>query len=172
MIARQLKESAEPSLNSPSPFFFRGLQGRLLLLVLLPVVPALALALYTNLEQRHTREAQIKNDTIRLVQLAAANQERLIENARELLAVIAQIPAVRGDDLRQPQVFLAGLPKFYTNYANFGMADLNGKVVSSGLRVTNQISVSNRAWFHLAVQTRDFAVGEYEVSPGTGIWLR
>ena len=51
-----------------------GLRTRLILLVLLPVIPALVLALYANLEQRRFGIYRAEMDAIRVVQSAAANQ--------------------------------------------------------------------------------------------------
>jgi len=79
--------------------FDMGLRARLLLLVLLPVIPALVLALYTNLEERRFGAFGVEKDAIRVVQLAAANQLALIEATRQHLAALSRFPQARHNDL-------------------------------------------------------------------------
>src|SRR5215813_6076475 len=75
--------------------FGTSLRARLLLLVLLAVIPALGLTLYTNLEERRLRKAQVQEQAMRLSRLVSADHERLIEDARRLLMNLARFPAVR-----------------------------------------------------------------------------
>ena len=58
-----------------------SLRTRLLLLVLLAVIPALGLTLYTNLEERQLRKALVQEHAMRLSRLVSADYERLIEDA-------------------------------------------------------------------------------------------
>ena len=68
-----------------------SLRTRLLLLVLLAVIPALGLTLYTNLEERQLRKAQVQEQAMRLARLVSADHERLIEDARRLLVNLARL---------------------------------------------------------------------------------
>jgi len=61
---------------------FASLRVRLLLLVLLAVIPALGLTLYTGLEQRRVAAAGAQEDALRLVRLVAREQEWLVADAR------------------------------------------------------------------------------------------
>ena len=70
-----------------------SLRSRLLLLVLLALLPALVLILITAWEQRQLAAVDAQESALRLARVAASNQERLIEGARSLLIVLAQIPA-------------------------------------------------------------------------------
>src|SRR4029434_6205906 len=72
-----------------------SLRARLLLLVLLAVIPALGLTLYTNLEERQLRKTQVQEQAMRLSRVVSADHERLIEDARQLLVPLAAFPAVR-----------------------------------------------------------------------------
>jgi hypothetical protein len=71
------------------------LRARLLLLVLLAAIPALGLTLYTNLEERHLRKAQVQEHAMRVSRLVSADYQRLIEDARQLVVTLARLPAVR-----------------------------------------------------------------------------
>ena len=64
---------------------------RLALLMLLLAVPALALILYSNLDERRIETAGVRQEAIALSRLAAAREENLINNTRQLLATLSQI---------------------------------------------------------------------------------
>jgi hypothetical protein len=66
-----------------------SLRFRVLLLVLLAVLPALGLVIYTNVEQRRLAAAGAKEDALRLVRIAAADQNDTIKDTRQLLFALA-----------------------------------------------------------------------------------
>src|SRR5262249_39995610 len=75
--------------------FGTSLRTRLLLLVLLAMIPALGLTLYTTLEERQLRKAAVQEQAMRLSRVVSADHERLIEDTRRLLVTLARLPAVR-----------------------------------------------------------------------------
>ena len=148
--------------------FFSGLRGRLLLLVLLAVIPALGLTLYTNLEERQLRKAQVQEHAMRLSRLVSADHERLIEGARKLLATLARLPGVREGKRAACDPLFADLLTRYSSYANLGVIGVDGNVLCSGLPMTGQVYVGDRAYFRRARETRDFAIGDYQIGRITG----
>jgi signal transduction histidine kinase len=143
--------------------FFSGLRVRLLLLVLLAVIPALGLTLYTNLEERQLRKAQVQEHAMRLSRLVSADHERLIEDARKLLAALARLPGVREGKRAACGTLFADLLTRHSSYANLGVVGADGNVLCSGLPMTGQIYVGDRAYFRRARETRDFAIGDYQI---------
>src|SRR5215510_12514012 len=144
-------------------FFFASLRARLLLLVLLAVIPALVLALYTNLEERQLRKALVQEDAMRLSRLVSADYERLIEEARQLVVSLARLPAVRDRHRTACNALFTDLLTQHASYANLGVIDADGHVLCSALPITDQVYLGDRVYFRHAVETRDFAVGEYQV---------
>src|SRR5437764_15413244 len=71
-----------------------SLRLRLLLLVLLALVPALLLSLYTHAEESALVKARAYDEARRLVQLASLDQERVIEGTRQMLIVLAALQEV------------------------------------------------------------------------------
>jgi signal transduction histidine kinase len=145
-----------------------GLRTRLLILVLLAVVPMLALVLHSYAQQVQTATVHAQANALGLAQVAAKDQERLIEGARQLLVVLAQLPSVRNQDKAECGSFLADLLKEYPLYENIGAADLDGDIFCSAVPSPTTINMSDRSVFQLAVQTRDFVVGDYLVARITG----
>jgi len=76
-------------------FSFSSLRVRLIILVLLAIIPALGLTLYTGLEQRQIATNQAKDEALRLAHFASSRQRQLIEGAHQFLHILAQLPQVR-----------------------------------------------------------------------------
>ena len=148
--------------------FFSGLRVRLLLLVLLAVIPALGLTLYTNLEERQVRKAQVQEYALRLSRIVSADHERLIEGARKLLATLARLPPVRDRNRAACNALFADLLTRHSSYANLGVIGADGNIFCSGLPMTGQVYAGDRAYFRRARETRDFAIGDYQIGRITG----
>ncbi len=149
-------------------FSFSSLRARLLLLVLLAVLPVLGLILYTDLEQRKLAATQAQEDALRFARLAAADQAQLIQGMHQLLAALAQLPAVRDGDPDTCTTLFTNLLKQYPVYANLGAARPNGEVFCSVAPFTQPLSVAGSAWFQRVVQRHEFTIGEYQRSLVTG----
>src|SRR5262245_7358139 len=145
-----------------------SLRTRLLLLVLLAVIPALALTLYTNLEERQLRRAQVQEQAMRLARLVSADHERLIGDARRLLVNLARLPAVRDRNPAACNTLFADLLTRHSSYVNLGVADADGNVFCSALPMTGRVYAGDRVYFRRAIETRDFAIGEYQIGRITG----
>ena len=145
-----------------------SLRVRLVLLVLLAVIPALGFILFTARVQRTVATVTAHGNLLRVATGTAAAASRTIEGARQLLGGLAQSQEVRGSDPAACAAMLAKVRTLHSLYATLGVASAEGNVMCSAVPLTNSVSVANRSWFRQAVETRDFAVGEYEVDPLTG----
>lgn len=147
-------------------FRLASLQVRITLLVLLAALPALALTIYTNVEERRFKAAQVREGALRLARLISVDHERLIEAARQLLVTLARLPAVRGGDVAACTALFNDLLRQYPSYANFGVASPTGQSTCSG--VGGSTHVGDRTWFRGALATRDFSVGTFQIGRLTG----
>lgn len=145
-----------------------SLRFRLLILVLLAVVPMLALLLHSYSQQVQAATADAQANALRLARLAANDQDRLTEGARQLLVVLAQLPSVQNEDAAECSSFLADLLKEYPLYENLGAANLEGDIFCSAVPSATTTNMSDRSVFQIALQTRDFVVGDYMVARITG----
>ena len=142
---------------------FSGLRARLLGLVLLAVLPALGLILYTahqsgTLAARQTvREAQV------LVRLAATDYERLVANTRQLLGTLARLPEVRRHDASACNTLFARLKSGYSQYVNLGAVGPDGQVFCSAVPAARRVRASDRVWYRRSLKTRGFAVGDFQI---------
>jgi signal transduction histidine kinase len=140
-----------------------SLRTRLLLLVFLAAIPALGLTLYTNLEERQLRKALVQEHAMRLSRLVSGGYERLIEGSQQLLVSLARLPAVRDLNRAACNALFADLLLRHSSYANLGVIDADGNVFCSALPITDQVYLGDRVYFRRAFETRDFAIGEYQV---------
>jgi PAS domain S-box-containing protein len=148
---------------------FASLRGRALVLVLVALLPAVALMLYASAEWRKRAVAEQQDDLLRFARLVSANEQRLVEGASELLIALAHIPDVRRPDPgRCPQVLstlLAQAPR----YANLGVIGTDGQVLCSALPLDPAVRLDGRSHVRRAIETRAFALGDYETAPLSGM---
>ena len=142
---------------------FTGLRARLLALVLLAGLPALVVTFYTAAEQRRNAALDVQKNALRIARLASAGQERLIEGARQLLVIMSHLPSVRADDPAAANAMLSNLLEQYPLYLNFGVIEMDGSVFASGLPMAPDVNLSDRTYFTRAVETRAFAMGDYQI---------
>ncbi|BAY08462.1 PAS domain S-box protein [Calothrix sp. NIES-2098] len=149
-------------------FWFRhpnlsSLRTRLVLLVLLAVIPSLGLILYTAAVQRRSAALDAQENLLRMVKLAAANQRQASEGARQLLIALSQMPEIREGNVGECNRLLANLLQQYHSYAGLGVVDASGNLICSIPLATKPVNTADRAYFRLAKETRNFAIGEYEI---------
>ena len=141
---------------------FVSLRLRLLAMVLLVLVPWLALVLITQADERKVAIANVGDDAMRLIHIVTSNQAAQIEAARHLLLAFARLPQLRKKDPAACSALLAEMLKAYPLYLNMGLIEPDGNLTCSALPLREPVNLGDRLYFELAVQTRDFVVGDYQ----------
>src|SRR5262245_39169489 len=149
-------------------FALASLRHRLLLLVLLAVLPALALLVSTTWEQRHHASLGAKEDSLRLARLASAQHERLVEGARSLLVGLAQLSDVQMHNSQACSAIFADVQKRFPLYRNVGAIRPDGHVFCAARPPAGPKDVGDNENFRRALDTRQFAVSGYQIDPGSG----
>lgn len=144
-------------------YIFSTLRVRLLLLVLIAMLPAMGLILFSGLEQRREAAIDAQEDAMRLVRHAALDQERMIHGAAQLLTAIAQLPAIRERIHDSVSEFLSRLLKQNPSYTNIAVVGLDGKVLYSALPASASVNSGDRPWLQQAVKKRELVIGEYQI---------
>lgn len=143
------------------PHLLTSLRFRLILIVLLAVLPALALILYTGLEQHRLSNSEAQDDLLRTVRLISKDQENMLSVTRQLLATLAGLPAVR-NRVECSAIFTDMLHE-YPLLTNLGVVDTDGSFICSAAPFSGGIDVSEGSIFQQAVQSGRFAVGDFRV---------
>ena len=81
---------------------------------------------------------------------------------------LARLPAVRDRNRAACNALFTDLLTQQSSYANLGVVDGDGNVLCSALPITDPIYLGDRGYFRRAFETRDFAIGEYQVGRITG----
>src|SRR4030095_4836233 len=105
---------------------------------------------------------------MRLPPLVSADHERLIGDARRLLVNLARLTAVRDRNPAACNALFADLLTRASSYVNLRVAAADGNVFCRALPMTGPVYVGDRIYFRRALETRDFAIGEYQVGRISG----
>lgn len=142
---------------------FASLRARLILLVLLAVIPALGLILYTGAEQRRLAAENTRADALSLARLLAADHARIIEETRQLLLTLTHLSEVREADSAACSDLFSGLLEEHPRYNNLGATTLDGDVFCSAVDLGVPVNLADRDYFQRTVQESQFAIGSYQV---------
>jgi HAMP domain-containing protein len=145
-----------------------NLRARLLLLVLVALIPARVLGIYTTWEMRQAARTEALRDAMGLARITSTAAERLIEGTHQILTVLARLPEVRRRDTAACSKLFADLLKPNPHFSNLGAATSNGDVFCSAIPFEGVASIVDRAYFQRAVGRRGFASGEYRIGRITG----
>ncbi|HEU0038824.1 MAG TPA: ATP-binding protein [Verrucomicrobiae bacterium] len=104
---------------------------------------------------------------MRMVHLAAAGQDGLVEATRQHLAMLSRFPEARGTNITAFASFFGRFNKFYTNYSDFGLIETNGDLVACSFSRKDPVNLSDRPHLRRVLRTRDLAIGEYQPGDGT-----
>src|SRR2546430_1887896 len=139
--------------------FFVSLRVRLMLLIVLAVLPALGLIIYTAIEQRQQGIEAATEGARRLVRMAASNQEQLLEGTRQLLVTLAQVKEIQSQEVDACRAIFTNILKLQPVYGNIGAIGLDGRVFASATPLGR--GVGARSLFRNATSRLDFVVGDY-----------
>ncbi len=140
-------------------------RGRIVLLVVLAAVPALALTAYSTWDERARAEFEDRDDLRRLATLAAQRQEQIIAGARQTLVAISLAPSSVQDDQARCNEFLAKLLRAETSgiYHSMGIYNADAVLVCNAVPWQGKVVSPDRLYFQLPMATGKFAIGEYQV---------
>lgn len=148
--------------------FLSSLRARLTLLILLTLIPALIIMLYNAAESRQREADKVQVDVLTLSQLAASQEEQVIESARQVLISLSLARDVRSGDATACTVRLAELIQEYQGYTAFTVADPNGNVFCRSVPTTETTNIAGTFTFDRALELKDFVVGDYAIGRVTG----
>ncbi|MEF3697636.1 ATP-binding protein [Desulfolutivibrio sp.] len=140
------------------------LRDQLVILVLLVLLPALALAVYSGVAQRQAGIEESKQHIVGLVRLFAHEQARLMDTTRHVLNTLAHIPEIRARDVAATDRILAELHGHMPFYTTLVAVNPSGEVFGCALPETKPINVADREWFAEVERTKAFTVGRLLVS--------
>mgnify|MGYP000162146400 CR=1 FL=1 len=149
-------------------FQLRSIRRNLLIIVLLAIMPALAIILYSGLEERRRSIEDVRQDTLLLTHSMAESQQEFSRSVRQVLATLALLPQVQCLDREPCREIMGAMLEQHPDFLNIALTDRQGIVQVAGrsLRITD---LSDRKHVRAAMEREAFSVGEYIMSrTGTG----
>ncbi len=140
----------------------KSIRIHLLLLVLVSVLPALALILYSGMEHRWHNIEEAKADSLRVIRNLGYDHERSVESARQFLMTLARLPDVQKKNGPACNRLFARLLRESPLYSGIFAADSHGTVFA-GAPFSSTFSIRREKLFQNVLKTREFSVGEYSV---------
>jgi signal transduction histidine kinase/ActR/RegA family two-component response regulator len=138
-----------------------GLVARLFALVILAILPALAVQAYNEVELRRSREAEVRQEALRLAKFAAGEVDRIVENGRGLLVALSNLPVIRNPDRAACTAYLQSLRKAFPQYLAMGAIDLTGQPFCASEPIPAGANMADRSYFKQTIETGEFTIGHY-----------
>ena len=142
---------------------YPSIRAALVLVVLLALVPALAIIIWTGLEHGTMMAERTRAEAERQVEAFANLQERISETARQTLTTLAALPEFVNGDFRSMDGILKAVHANNQEYLNFTAVDLDCKVTASS-RLERGFDLSGRLHLKEAIEGKRFAAGEYIIA--------
>ena len=139
-----------------------SLRARSLAVVLAAILPSLVLIGVHIARERLAETAEATQEMQALARAAALDTEQSVEQARQLLVVVASTHAVRAGDPLRCDALLSDLASRFPQYAYLAVARVDGGVVCADPRAHTpaQIDVGRASYVTRALEGPGFAVGD------------
>ncbi len=145
----------------------RSLRVILLVVATAAMLPSIGIISYSGLEAWEQERLSTHETTLREVQNLASVQERLTATTRQMLSVLALLPAVRDRRVEDCTALFRQLVALNPVFDNLLLTDARGMVLASALPFDG-VNLADRKHVSDALASRDFSSGEYIVSRTSG----
>lgn len=147
--------------------FFKTIRTHLLLIVIISVIPALGIIIYSGVRERSQAIDAARSDALHVVKNFSYDHERAVESTRQFLMTLARVPDIRNMNVAASNDLLSQLLTQNPLYSTLFVVNADGFVHATGLPPLhpNPISVQQRRYFQEVLRSNDFSVGEYAICP-------
>ncbi|MEW6288018.1 MAG: HD domain-containing phosphohydrolase [Chloroflexota bacterium] len=142
--------------------FISSLRVRVLLIILLAILPALAIFYFSNQEGRNNEIAHLKRNTVELAEIIALQEADLLDGTRQLLLATSLLTEIREYEKGECSQILSTLLDNNNRYVNLGVANAKGEVVCSALPLTEKVNIADRQYFIKAFTSQEFSIGAFQ----------
>gem|GEM_PF-1618544 len=140
-----------------------SMRAQISLMALIVALPAAGIILFYGITLRETAIAAAVQETKKISDGIASEQEHAASSAEQLMTALAQLPDVRNHDAAKTQKLLAEILKISPLYLNISVAGPGGIIWASAV-TTRPVPIADRRYFRNAMLTGKFSSGEYIVS--------
>ncbi len=148
--------------------FLASLRARVILIMLVALLPAWAMMLFSIFRQRAIIESDVMKESLQAAELAASSEEQVIEGTRQLLAAFRLFFQTVSEPRTECPRYLGQMVREFRHYADLGAVDRRGDIVCRGRQGQDTQNVADSPWFSRALHSKQFSLGDYQVGELTG----
>jgi C4-dicarboxylate-specific signal transduction histidine kinase len=142
--------------------FFLSIRSTLVFLVLLAVLPALGIMLFSGYTLRENMIRGAEANMLRQIQVMASHHEQVVDNARLLLATLAKASEMQLLDPQGSRRLLDEMLSRNGAYVALALSDADGRIVSAS-PAQSFSSIADEPYFKDASQNLRFVMGSYHL---------
>jgi PAS domain S-box-containing protein len=146
----------------------KSLRVRLVLLVLIPSIPLLAITAYVASELRNRDVANARAELTAFASLAATDLQDASQETRNLLEAVARIPAVTGAAAQECTRILSAMVESAPRFGVMLMTDAEGRATCHSAGPSSLAYYGDRTYFGNLRRSGDFFSGEPVIGRVTG----
>jgi signal transduction histidine kinase len=144
------------------------LLSRLLALVAVALLPAIAIQAYNEFDLRRTRQIEVQNQALNLAELAAAKQLQIVQGIHQTLIALSELPAIKAKDVEACNAYLAKIKQRSPGFISFIVVDINGSAFCDATNDHRPSTAAGRSYLADVLKTGEFTVGEFAIGRKTG----
>jgi PAS domain S-box-containing protein len=145
-----------------------SLRFRLLLLILIVTVPTIVVVFLSYLGERDLRLETARSGIRMVLETLKHQQDAMTDNTEQMLAILADMPALKKKDPRTCSVIFEDLIRKYSRYGSIFALSMDGNRFASALPSPPPPNASERKYFKDVVKSGQLSVGEYTVGRTIG----
>ncbi len=143
---------------------FGTISRNLAMLVLVALLPAMMILIFTGIEQRNRSIEAAKQEISLLSQAMAELHMKTSRSAKQMLVTLSQIPAVQTLDIDVCTVVFQNVLSLHPDFLNITLTDLNGEVLAASKPIPSGTNLKDRKHVREALEKRAFVTGEFIIS--------
>jgi signal transduction histidine kinase/CheY-like chemotaxis protein len=144
------------------------LLSRLLVLVAVALLPAIAIQAYNEFDLRRARQIEVQNQALNLAELAAAEQQQIVQGIHQVLITLSELPSIRARDSDSCNAYMGAIKQRFPGFLTLVVTDMNGVTFCTPDNNRRPVDVSRRAYFANLRKTGAFSVGEFSLGLSSG----
>lgn len=148
------------------PWF--SLRKLLILLVLMAAAPLMVVEIISSQREQDRQVRHAHESLHALATLIASSNARAVEGIGQFLSALSESPATSAGDPEACVRYLRRVLSLQPAYVNFGLIDLNGRLVCDATGSGASVYLGDRDYFRRAMETGAPAAGSYQVGRLTG----
>jgi two-component sensor histidine kinase len=144
-----------------------SLARTLLLVVILALIPAVVILVWTVFLLREVRTSEVHAQAQKTAELTYLEMERVFAGVEGVLRVIATAPVVQSGNAAACSFFISRTVEALPYLASISIADADGEVWCLPVEAAEAVSIADRQYFKEAVSSSSMVIGLYTVDRAT-----